>query len=75
MLFAQGGARHTLGPRDSLEGPIVVVGDLLQQVHLGAGDAADGPVPVIPDPHVQVPRVEVLKVLVQGNEILRGDQR
>lgn len=58
-----------------LEGPVVVVGNSLHQVHLGAGDAADGPVPVVPDPHVQVAGVEVLKVLVEGDELLQGGMR
>ena len=73
VLFAQGSARRPPGLRHSLEGPVVVVGDLLHNVHLGPGDTAEGPVPVVPDPRVQVPRVEVLKVLVQGDEVLRDD--
>lgn len=35
-----------------LKGPVVVMGDPLHQVHLGAGDAADRSVPVVSDPHV-----------------------
>lgn len=55
-----------------LEGPVVVVGNSLHQVHLGPGDAADGPVPVVSDPHVQVPGVKVLKILIEGHKILQG---
>lgn len=55
-----------------LKGPVVVRGNPLHQVHLGAGDAADGPVPVVSNPHVQVAGVEVLKVLVEGDKLLRG---
>lgn len=37
----------------------------LHNVHPGSRHAADGPVPVVSDPHVQIPRVEVLEILVQ----------
>lgn len=53
------------------EGPVVVVGHSLHQVEGGSRQTADGPVPVVPHPHVQVPRVEVLKILVQRHEILK----
>lgn len=77
---------HTLTPQDGggglttsmgglLEAPVVVVGNSLHQVHLGAGDAADGPVPVVSNPHVQVAGVEVLKVLVEGDKFLQGGTR
>ena len=56
-----------------LERPIVVVCNSLDQVHLGTRDTADRSVPVVSDPHVQVPRVKVLKVLIERNEILQRE--
>lgn len=54
----------------SLKSPVVVVGHSFHQVHFGPGDAAYGPVPVVSDPHVEVSRVKVLKILVEGNKVL-----
>lgn len=54
-----------------LESPVIVMGNSLHQIHLGAWDAADGSVPVVSNPHVQVTGVEVLKVLVEGDKLLR----
>lgn len=50
------------------------MGHSQHQVHFGPGYAADGPVPVVPDPHVQVSGVEVLKILVEGHEVLHADE-
>lgn len=47
------------------------MGNSLHQVHLGTGDAADGSVPVVSNPHVQVPGVKVFKVLVEGDKLLQ----
>lgn len=58
----------------SLKSPVVVMGHSLHHVHFGAGNAADGPVPVVPDAHVQVSGVEVLKILVEGYKVLRADE-
>lgn len=58
-----------------LKGPIVVGGNSLDQVHLSTRDATDGSVPVVSNPHVQVPGVKVLKVLIEGNKILQGKCR
>lgn len=54
-----------------LEGPIVVVGNSFHQVHLSTRDTADGSVPVVSNPHVQVPGVKILKVLIEGDKILQ----
>lgn len=56
-----------------LERPVVVLRRPLHQVHLGARDAAYGPVPVVPDTHVKVPGVKVLKVLVEGHKVLHEE--
>lgn len=56
--------------RELLECPVVVVRNSLHQVHFSARDAADGSVPVVSDPHVQVSGVEVLKVLIERDKIL-----
>lgn len=53
-----------------LKGPVVVVGNSFHHVHPSTGNAADGSVPVVSDPHVQVPGVKVLKVLIEGDKIL-----
>lgn len=50
------------------------MGDSLHQVHSGPGHAADGPVPVVPDPHVQISGVEVLEILVEGHKVLDLDR-
>lgn len=55
-----------------LEGPIVVMGNSLHQVHLSTRNATDRSVPVVSNPHVQVPGVEVLKVLIEWDKILQG---
>lgn len=57
----------------SLKSPVVVVGHSLHQVHFGPGHAADGPVPVVPDAHVQISGVEVLEILVEGHKVLELD--
>lgn len=49
------------------------MGDLLQQVHSGPGNAAEGPVPIVSYPHVQISGVEVLKILVEGHKVLHVD--
>lgn len=61
----------------SLKCPVVVARLSLHQVHFGPGYAADGPVPVVPDPHVQISGVEVLEILVEGHKVLHvdGDRR
>ena len=41
-----------VGMGHSLEGPVVVFGGPLQQVHLGSWNTADRPVPVVTDTHV-----------------------
>lgn len=52
------------------------MGHSLHQVHFGPGHAADGPVPVVPDPHVQISVVEVLEILVEGHKVLHvGEDR
>lgn len=58
----------------SLKSPVVVVGHSLHQVHFGPRHAADGPVPVVPDPHVQISGVEVLEILVEGHKVLHVDK-
>ena len=50
------------------------MGHSLHQVHFGPGHAADGPVPVVPDPHVQISGVEVLEILVEGHKVLHVDE-
>lgn len=50
--------------------PVVVIGHPLHQVKHGAWQAAHGPIPVVSHPHVQVSGVKVLKVLIEGYEIL-----
>lgn len=54
-----------------LKGPVIVVGNSFHHVHFSTRNTADGPVPVVPDPHVQVPGVKVLKVLIEGDKILQ----
>lgn len=56
-----------------LKRPVVVLGRSPHQVHLSTRDAAYRPVPVVPDTHVEVPGVEVLKVLVERHKVLRTD--
>lgn len=53
------------------KGPVVVIGHPLHQVKHGARQAANGTIPVVSHPHVQVSGVKVLKVLIEGYEILR----
>lgn len=65
----------TAEQKHSLKGPVVVVGDPVHQVHLGSWNAADGPVPVVPYPHVEVPGVKVLKVLVERHKVLKKGRR
>lgn len=65
----------TIKNRFSLKSPVVVAGRPLHQVHLGARHAADGPVPVVSDAHVQVAGVEVLKVLVERHKVLREERK
>ncbi len=48
------------------------MGYSLHKVHLSTRDTTDGSVPVVPNPHVQVPGVKVLEVLIEGNKILQG---
>lgn len=50
------------------------MGHSLHQVHFGARDAAYGPIPIVSDSHVEVPRVEILKVLVEGHKVLQVDE-
>ena len=47
------------------------MGNSLHQVHLGTRNATDRSVPVVPNPHVQVPGIEVLKVLIEWDKILQ----
>lgn len=54
----------------SLKSPIVIQGGSFHQVHFGSWDAAYWPVPVVSYAHVEVSRVEVLKVLVERNKVL-----
>lgn len=61
--------------RNLLEGPIVVMGNSLHQVHLSTRNATDRSVPVVSNPHVQVPGVEVLKVLIEWDKILQGKEK
>lgn len=49
------------------------MGHSLHQVHFGPGHAAHGPVPVVPDAHVQISGVEVLEILVEGHKVLELD--
>lgn len=51
-------------------GPVVVIGYSLHEVKHRTGHAADGPVPVVSYPHVQVTSVKILKILVKRNEVL-----
>lgn len=55
-----------------LEGPVVVEGKSLPQVHCSTRGATDGYVPGVSNPYVQVPVIKVLKVLIQGDKILEG---
>lgn len=57
-----------------LKGPVIVVGNSFHHVHPRPRNAADGTVPVVPDPHVQVPGVKVLKVLIEGDKILQEEE-
>ena len=54
------------------ESPVVIVRHPLHQVEGGPRQTAYGPVPVVSDPHVQVPRVEVLKVLIHRHKLLES---
>lgn len=56
------------------EGPVVVIGDALHQVEHRPRQAAHWPVPVVPHSHVQVPHVEVLKILIKRDKILQPDR-
>lgn len=62
--------RKHLPNQDSLERPVVVMRLPLHDVHPGSRHAADRPVPVVSNPHVEVPRVEVFKILIQGHKVL-----
>lgn len=62
------------GASFSLKSPVVVVGHSFHQVHFGPRDAAYGPVPVVSYTHVEVSGVKVLKVLVEGHEVLHMDE-
>jgi hypothetical protein len=48
-----------------LKRPAVVFAGAVHEVEVCAGHAADGPVPAVTDPTVQVPRVEALETLEQ----------
>lgn len=50
------------------------MGNSFHHVHPRPRNAADGTVPVVPDPHVQVPGVKVLKVLIEGDKILQEQE-
>lgn len=56
---------------DSLKCPVIVIGNSLHYIKLCSGDTADGSVPAISNPHVQVSGVEIFKVLIQRYKILQ----
>lgn len=58
---------------DLLKRPVVVVSYSLYQVHLGTRNTADRAVPVVSDPHVQIPGVKVFKILIEGDKILQKE--
>lgn len=66
---------HTLYNSHSLKGPVVVMGNSFHHVHLSTGNTTNGSVPVVPDPHVQIPGVKVLKVLIEGDKILEDRRK
>lgn len=58
-----------------LKGPVVVGGNSFHQVHLSSGDTAYRSIPVVSNPHVKVPGVKVLKILVQWHKVLDKEQQ
>lgn len=50
--------------------PVVVIRHPLHHIKPRPRGTADGPVPVVSDSHVQVPRVKILKVLIKRHKIL-----
>lgn len=55
---------------DLPESPVVIIRDPFHEVKNRTGKTAYGPIPVVPDPHVQISFVEVFKILVKGNKVL-----
>lgn len=56
--------------RDSLERPVVIMRLSLHDVHPGPRHTADGPIPVVSNPHVEVPCIEVFEILIQWHKVL-----
>lgn len=57
-------------PSTSPERPVVVIRYSLHYIEQSPWGAADGAVPVVPDSHVEVPFVKILKVLIHWHKIL-----
>lgn len=47
-----------------LKGPVVVVGDTVNQVNVSTGHASDWSIPTVPDSAVDIASVETFKVFV-----------
>jgi hypothetical protein len=58
--------------KDALESPAVICRLAFHDVKVGAGQAADGPIPAIADARVEVARVKRLKITVERREVLHG---
>ena len=50
--------------------PVVVICHPFHHVEHSSRGTADGPVPVVSDSHIKVPRIKILKVLIQWHKIL-----
>lgn len=55
------------------ESPVVVIRHPLHQVKDGSWQAAYGTVPVVSYSHVQVPSVEVFKILIKWYKFLKAE--
>lgn len=42
----------------------------LHDIHLGSRHTTDRSIPVVSDSHVEVPCIEVFKILIQGHKVL-----
>jgi len=56
---------------DSRERPVIVMGNSLHHVHFGSRHTANRTVPGVSNAHVEVSGIEVFKVLIQWDKVLK----
>lgn len=70
-LYFKSGLASVFFNFDSRECPVIVMGNSLHHVHFGPWHTADRTVPAVPNAHVEVSVVEIFKVLVQWDKVLK----